>query len=197
MAAINHVLRAFETGKHVVMVTVEADVLAGPALARRAEAAGVVYSMAYGDQPALIMEMVDWARTCGFEVSCAGKGAKYLDGYHEMTPSNVWEHWEFSKELTDSGQMNAYLHTAFRDGTKAAIEMAAVANAAGLVPSDEGITFTPGNVEDIATVCRPRSVGGVLSHDGTVDVMSSFTRAGEKIRAQHPGRGLRGGKGNQ
>ena len=181
MAAINHVLRAFETGKHVVMVTVEADALAGPALARRAEEAGVVYSMAYGDQPALIMEMVDWARTSGFEVSCAGKGAKYLDGYNEMNPSNVWEHWEFSKELTDSGQLNPYMHTAFRDGTKASIEMAAVANAAGLVPSDEGLTFTPGDVDEISTICRPKSVGGVLSHDGTVDVMSSFTRAGEKI----------------
>ena len=85
------------------MVTVEADALAGPALAKRAEEAGVVYSMAYGDQPALIMELVDWARTSGFDVVCAGKGAKYLEHYHEMNPDNVWENWEFSKELTDSG----------------------------------------------------------------------------------------------
>ena len=36
-------------------------VLAGPLLARKAREAGVIYSMAYGDQPALIAEMVDWA----------------------------------------------------------------------------------------------------------------------------------------
>jgi predicted homoserine dehydrogenase-like protein len=178
---VDHALRAIATGKHIMMVTVEADALAGPALARRAAEAGVVYSMAYGDQPALIMELVDWARTSGFDVVCAGKGAKYLEHYHEMNPDNVWDNWEFSKELTDSGQLNPYMHTSFRDGTKASIEMAAVANAAGLVPSDEGLTFTPGNVEEIATICRPSSVGGVLAREGSVDVMSSVTRTGEWI----------------
>ncbi|MGN8025257.1 NAD(P)H-dependent oxidoreductase [Microbacterium sp. 22242] len=181
IVGIDHALRAIETGKHIIMVTVEADALAGPALAKRAEQAGVVYSMAYGDQPALIMELVDWARTSGFDVACAGKGAKYLTHYHEMNPDNVWENWEFSKELTDSGQLNPYMHTSFRDGTKAAIEMAAVANAAGLTPSDDGLTFTPGNIEEIATICRPADVGGVLAHEGSVDVMSSVTREGEWI----------------
>lgn len=181
IVGISHALRAIEAGQHIIMVTVEADALAGPALARRAIEAGVVYSMAYGDQPALIMELVDWARTSGFDVVCAGKGAKYLPHYHDMNPENVWENWEFSKELTDSGQLNPYMHTSFRDGTKAAIEMAAVANAAALVPSDDGLTFTPGDVEQIATICRPASTGGVLAHEGSVDVMSSVTRDGDRI----------------
>ena len=73
-------------GRHVVMVNVEADVLAGPLLARRARERGLVYSMAYGDQPALIAELVDWARTAGFEVVAAGKGTKYLPAYHASTP---------------------------------------------------------------------------------------------------------------
>jgi predicted homoserine dehydrogenase-like protein len=181
IVGIRHALAAIETGKHIIMVTVEADALAGPALQKRAEKAGVVYSMAYGDQPALIMELVDWARTSGFDVVCAGKGAKFLEHYHQMNPDNVWENWEFSKELTDSGQLNPYMHTSFRDGTKAAIEMAAVANAAGLVPSDDGLTFTPGDVEEIATISRPRSLGGALAHEGTVDVMSSVNRDGSWI----------------
>ncbi|MCW2802660.1 MAG: flagellar biosynthesis protein FlgA [Propionibacteriaceae bacterium] len=181
IVGVDHALRAIAGGKHIIMVTVEADALAGPALARRAEQAGVVYSMAYGDQPALIMELVDWARTSGFDVVCAGKGAKYLEHYHEMNPDNVWDNWEFSKELTDSGQLNPNMHTSFRDGTKASIEMAAVANAAGLTPSDDGLTFTPGNIEEIATVCRPAEVGGVLASEGSVEVMSSVTRDGEWI----------------
>lgn len=181
IVGVSHALRAIENGKHIIMVTVEADALAGPALAARARAAGVVYSMAYGDQPALIMELVDWARASGFDVVCAGKGAKYLEHYHEMNPDNVWENWEFSKELTDSGQLSPTMHTSFRDGTKAAIEMAAVANAARLVPSDTGLTFTPGDVEQIATICRPEAVGGVLAHEGSVDVMSSVTRDGAWI----------------
>ncbi|MCW5952103.1 MAG: Gfo/Idh/MocA family oxidoreductase [Propionibacteriaceae bacterium] len=181
IVGVSHALRAIETGKHIIMVTVEADALAGPALAARARTAGVVYSMAYGDQPALIMELVDWARASGFDVVCAGKGAKYLEHYHEMNPDNVWDNWEFSRELTDSGQLSPTMHTSFRDGTKAAIEMAAVANAARLVPSDTGLTFTPGDVEEIATICRPEAVGGVLAHEGSVDVMSSVTRDGTWI----------------
>lgn len=176
-----HAMHALDTGKHVILVTVEADALCGPALAKRAREKGLVVSMAYGDQPALIWELIDWARSNGFHVTCAGKGAKFLEHYHEMTPDNVWENWEFSKELTDSGQLNPYMHTSFRDGTKAAIEMAAVANAARLTPSDDGISFTPGNVEQIATVCRPAEVGGVLACDGSVDVMSSVERDGTKI----------------
>ncbi|MFC7456278.1 NAD(P)H-dependent oxidoreductase [Brachybacterium sp. GCM10030267] len=177
----DHALRAIRGGKHIIMVTVEADALCGPALAAEAKKAGVVYSLAYGDQPALIWELVDWARTSGFTVTAAGKGAKYLPHYHQMNPDNVWENWEFSKELTDSGQLNPYMHTSFRDGTKAAIEMAAVANAASLFPSDDGLTFTPGDVEQIATICRPEADGGVLRRNGSVDVMSSVTRDGEWI----------------
>ncbi|GAA1486622.1 NAD(P)H-dependent oxidoreductase [Brachybacterium fresconis] len=177
----DHALRAIRGGKHIIMVTVEADALCGPALAVEAKRAGVVYSLAYGDQPALMWELVDWARTSGFTVTAAGKGAKYLPHYHQMNPDTVWENWEFSKELTDSGQLNPYMHTSFRDGTKAAIEMAAVANAASLFPSDGGLTFTPGNVEQIATICRPEADGGVLAHRGSVEVMSSVTREGEWI----------------
>ena len=93
-AGIRHALSAIEHGRHIVMVNVEADVLAGPLLARRAREKDVVYSMAYGDQPALVSEQVDWARAAGFEVVCAGKGTKYLPAYHAVTPDGVWDHYE-------------------------------------------------------------------------------------------------------
>ena len=76
-AGIRHARGAFASGKHIVMVNVEADVLAGPLLAIEADAAGVVYTMAYGDQPALTCELVEWARCSGFDVVAAGKGTKY------------------------------------------------------------------------------------------------------------------------
>ena len=89
-AGIAHVLACCRQGKHIIMVNVEADALAGPLLARRAAEAGIVYSLAYGDQPALICELVDWARACGFTVVAAGKGTKYLPVYHQSTPDTVW-----------------------------------------------------------------------------------------------------------
>src|SRR5580692_3005946 len=92
-AGIMHALLAIEAGKHIVMVNVEADALAGAYLAGKARAANVIYSLAYGDQPALIAEMVDWARAAGFEVAAAGKGTKYLPAYHTVTPDGVWQHY--------------------------------------------------------------------------------------------------------
>ncbi len=155
-----------EHQKHIVMVNVEADALAGPLLARRAAEAGIVYSLAYGDQPALICEMVDWARAAGFEVVAAGKGTKYLPQYHTSTPDTVWGHYGFSKETVAGGDFNAQMFNSFLDGTKSAIEMAAVANATGLTPAPGGLEFPPCGVDDLARLLKPKTDGGRLHHRG-------------------------------
>jgi len=180
-AGIRHALRSIEFGRHVVMVNVEADVLAGPLLAQHASAAGVVYTMGYGDQPALICELVDWARASGFEVVCAGKGAKYLPAYNASTPDTVWDHFGFTPEMVSTGDYNPKMYNAFLDGTKAAIEMAAVADATGLIPQSAGLNFPPCGADDLAHVLRPESVGGQLSHKGTVEVVSSLERDGRPV----------------
>ncbi|MGE5767443.1 MAG: flagellar biosynthesis protein FlgA, partial [Bacteroidota bacterium] len=140
-AGIRHARLARRSGKHMVMVNVEADALAGPLLAAEAAEAGLVYSLAYGDQPALIAEMVDWARACGFPVVAAGKGTKYLPSYHDLTPADVWDHYGITAEDAAAGGMNAQMFNSFMDGTKSAIEMAAVANACDLAPAAEGLAF--------------------------------------------------------
>ncbi|HYC38821.1 MAG TPA: Gfo/Idh/MocA family oxidoreductase [Usitatibacter sp.] len=175
-AGIAHALACCRHGKHIVMVNVEADALAGPLLARRAAAAGIVYSLAYGDQPALICEQVDWARAAGFEVVAAGKGTKYLPAYHASTPQTVWGHYGFSDDMVARGDFNAQMFNSFLDGTKSGIEMAAVANATGLTPAPDGLAFPPCGVDDLARVLRPRSEGGTLHHSGQVEVISSLER---------------------
>jgi predicted homoserine dehydrogenase-like protein len=180
-AGIAHALAAIEAGKHIVMVNVEADALAGWLLAERARQWGVVYSMAYGDQPALIAEMVDWARSAGFTVAAAGKGTKYLPLYHTVTPDEVWTHYGLTAVDAKAGGMNPQMFNSFLDGTKSAIEMAAVANACGLdVPAD-GLQFPPCGVDDLAHVLRPRALGGMLDHDGMVEVVSSLERDGRGV----------------
>ena len=180
-AGIRHVLACCTHGKHVVMVNVEADALAGPLLARRAARAGIVYSLAYGDQPALICELVDWARAAGFTVVAAGKGTKYLPAYHRSTPETVWGHYGFTPEQVAGGDLNAQMFNSFLDGTKSAIEMAAVANATGLTPAPEGLSFPPCGVDDLPRVLRPRSDGGSLHHKGQVEVVSSLERDGRPV----------------
>jgi predicted homoserine dehydrogenase-like protein len=180
-AGIRHALACCRHRRHIVMVNVEADALAGPLIARRAAEAGIVYSFAYGDQPALIAEIVDWARTAGFRVVCAGKGTKYLPVYHASTPDTVWGHYGFSEEQVAGGDFNPQMFNSFLDGTKSALEMAAVANACDLVPPPAGLAFPACGVDDLPTLLRPESAGGILPVDGTVEVVSSLERDGRPV----------------
>jgi predicted homoserine dehydrogenase-like protein len=168
-------------GCHVVMVTVEIDPIAGPVLAQRARDAGLAYTHAYGDQPALICELVDWARASGLEVVCAGKGTKHLPEYHAITPDTVWEVYGLGADEVAAGGLNARMFTSFVDGTKSAVEMAAVCNATGLEPQDEGLRFAPCAAGRLAETCVPREAGGVLSRSGTVDVVSCLADDGSPI----------------
>jgi predicted homoserine dehydrogenase-like protein len=178
---IRHARAAIGAGKHIVMVNVEADVLAGPLLAEEARRAGVVYSLAYGDQPALTAELVDWARATGFGVVAAGKGTKYLPAYHDVTPADVWGHYGLTPGEAQSAGMNPQMFNSFLDGTKSAIEMAAIANATGLDVPAGGLKFPPCGVDDLPHVMRPREAGGVLDKSGVVEVVSSLERDGRPV----------------
>ena len=181
VAAVDHCLDAFAYGKHVVNVTVEADAFCGPLLARKAQQAGVIYSLAFGDQPALICDLVDWARTCGFPVVAAGRGHKWLPHFTESTPETVWGNYGLTPEQALRGGLNPKMFNSFLDGSKPSIESSAVANATGLgVPSD-GLLYPPASVEDIPFVTRPQSEGGVLERKGMVEVISSLEADGRKI----------------
>ncbi|MDF1726444.1 MAG: Gfo/Idh/MocA family oxidoreductase [Sulfitobacter sp.] len=172
-AGVRHALAAIAAGKHVVMVNVEADVLCGPIIAERARRAGVVYSMAYGDQPAAICELVDWVRTCGFELVAAGKGMNFCPDYRYSTPDTVWNHFDFTPEQVKAGDFNPKMYNSFTDGTKAAIEMAAVANATGMDCPADGLAYPPASLDDLAEVFKPAEAGGKLEKAGIVDIAAS------------------------
>jgi predicted homoserine dehydrogenase-like protein len=180
-AGIRHALAAIAARQHIVMVNVEADVLAGPLLAAKAAQAGVVYSMAYGDQPALVCEMVDTIRAMGLPVIAAGKGTKYLPIFHASTPETVWGHYGLTPEQAQAGGMNPQMFNSFLDGTKSSIEMAAIANATGLLPPENGLAFPPCGVQDLPHILRPRSEGGILPQKGMVEVISSLERDARQV----------------
>jgi predicted homoserine dehydrogenase-like protein len=181
IAAVEHALAAFEHRKHVVMVTVEADAFCGPLLAKKAAAAGVVYSLAYGDQPALICDLVDWARAAGFPVVAAGRGHKWLPHFAQSTPETVWGYYGLTPEQARIGGLNPKMFNSFLDGSKPAIETTAVCNATGLTPAPEGLVYPPGSVDEIPSLMRPRNEGGVLHHKGQVEVISSLRADGTPI----------------
>lgn len=181
ISAVDHCLEAFANGKHVVNVTVEADAFCGPLLARKAAQAGVIYSLAFGDQPALICDLVDWARTCGFPVVAAGRGHKWLPHFSQSTPDTVWGNYGLTQEQADRGGLNPKMFNSFLDGSKPSIECTAVANATGLDVPSNGLLYPPASVEDIPYVTRPISEGGVLEKKGMVEVVSSLETDGRKI----------------
>jgi predicted homoserine dehydrogenase-like protein len=180
-AGIHHAFTSIAHGKHIVMVNVEADAVAGPLLARRAKAAGVVYSLAWGDQPALICEHVDWARAAGFKVICAGKGTRYEPHYHQSNPDNVWDILDKYLNIADRKSINPKMFNSFVDGTKSGIEMTAVCNATGLVPQSSGLNFPPATRFELAEICKPESDGGALEKAGVTEVTSSVYRDGRDV----------------
>src|SRR5713101_2453363 len=181
LAAVEHALAAFRNGKHVVMVTVEADAFCGPLLAKRAAEAGVVYSLAYGDQPAIICDLVDWARGAGFPVVAAGRGHKWLPHFAQWTPETVWGYYGLTLEQAKTGGLNPKMFNSFLDGSKPALEMTAVCNASGLTPAPGGLLFPPGSIDEIPALMRPKAEGGVLDHKGQVEVVSSLRTDGTPI----------------
>ena len=156
-------------------------VLCGPLLAARARARNLVYSMAYGDQPALICELVDWVRSTGFELTSAGKGMNFEPRYRYSTPDTVWGFFGWTEEEVAKGDFNPKMYNSFTDGTKAAIEMAAVANGTGLDCPDDGLAFPPAGLHDLAGVFRPAADGGRLARSGLVDIAASQEPDGREV----------------
>ena len=180
-AAVEHILQAFRHRKHVVNVTVEADALCGPYLAQCAQQNDVIYSLAYGDQPALICDLVDWARAAGFKVVSAGRGHKWMPHFAQSTPETVWGYYGLSTEQAERGGLNPKMFNSFLDGSKPAIESVAVCNATGLLAPPNGLEYPSGSIDDIPNLMRPKPVGGCLYHDGKVEVVSSLDSSGSPI----------------
>ena len=170
-----HADKIIKKKKHIILVNVEADVTCGKYLSDLAKQNGVICSMAYGDQPSLILEQIEWARLNGFLVTCAGKGTKHHPAFVYSTPDTVWEHYGLTKERAEiESGMNPKMFNSFLCGDKSAIEMCAVSNASNLKCPTNGLTFPPVGVYDIAKKLVPKSDGGLIDYEGQVEVISSI-----------------------
>lgn len=152
---------AIDHKKHVVMMSVECDITIGPILRQMADNAGVVYSLAAGDEPAAIVELFRFADTVGFEVVAAGKG--------KNNPLNLHANPDTERDRAIRRKMNPRMLAEFVDGSKTAIEMAAVSNATGLLPDVRGMHGAKSDVPSLNKVFVPKTDGGVLNGKGVVD----------------------------
>ena len=183
VAGTQHACKVIQAKKDIIMVNVEADVLCGKYLSDLAKENNVIYSMAYGDQPSLILEQIEWARLNGFFVTCAGKGTKYHPSFEYSTPESVWNNYGMTADEAKNAGMNPKMFNSFVTGDKSSIEMAAVANASGLKCPVNGLTYPPVGVYDIANKLIPKDKGGHIDHEGQVEVISSIDR--KKIQIEN------------
>ncbi len=162
---------AIENRRHVVMLNVEADVVVGPILAERARRAGVVYTLAAGDQPGAIFELAEWAQTLGFRVVCAGRGTVLFTDDHHATPDTY-------REQAERNQNNPKMYCSFRDGTKSQTEMAAVSNVLRMPPEVRGMHEPYCRWQDLGRVFSLEKDGGILRAEGVVDMANAVDASG-------------------
>ncbi len=154
-------LDAIDHGKNIVMMSVECDITIGPILRKMADNAGVVYSLAAGDEPAAIIELYRFAHALGFTIVSAGKG--------KNNPLDIYATPTYLQSKADQRKMNSRMLCEFVDGSKTAIEMAAVSNATGLVPDIRGMHGARSSVDQLNKIFIPKKDGGVLNKMGVVD----------------------------
>jgi predicted homoserine dehydrogenase-like protein len=154
-------LTAMENGKHLVMMNVEADVTIGAYLKSEAERLGVTYSLGAGDEPSSCMELIEFVSAMGHPIVAAGKG--------KNNPLNIDAVPDQYAEEAIRRHMNVRMLVEFVDGSKTMVEMAAIANATGLVPDKPGMHGPSATLEQLAKTLVPEKDGGVLSRVGVVD----------------------------
>ena len=159
---------------HTVMLNVEADVVVGPILARRARDAGVVYTLAAGDQPGAIFEMAEWALSLGFRIVCAGRGTVLFPDDHHATPEKYLE-------IAQRNRMNPKMYNEFRDGTKSQLEMVAVGNVLQMPPEVRGMHEPQCGWQDLGKVFALENDGGILKREGVIDMANAVRADGEYV----------------
>ncbi len=152
-------LSCFDHGKHLVLLNAEVDATVGPELARRAAAAGVVYTGADGDQPGVEMNLVRFVRGIGLTPLVAGNIKGLQDPYRTpTTQAGFAAKW---------GQ-DPHMVTSFADGTKVSVEQAVVANAAGFSVHRRGMLGRD-HREHIDTLTAHYDVDELRTLGGAVD----------------------------
>jgi predicted homoserine dehydrogenase-like protein len=170
-AAACHAWKSIGAGNDVVMVSVEVDATVGPLLSQYASGMGVAYSLAYGDEPAQVIELVDWARSSGFEVVAAGQGTELSFDKHGSHEDSL-ERYGVTDEFIRQNDPSPEMYNTFLDGTKVAIELCAAANATGLRADDGGMHMPVTDREGLLETLIPKSAGGALQRKGVIDAVT-------------------------
>ena len=128
--AARAVTEAIKGGKHVIQVNAELDGTVGPILKQKADAAGVIYTAADGDQPGAQMNIARFVQGIGLRVVLCGNMKGLYDPYRTpATQAPFAARWGLQPAMVAS----------FADGTKISFEQAVIANGLGLKVARRGM----------------------------------------------------------
>ena len=201
-ASAEFCLSALEHGKHVAAISKEMDSVVGPILTKKAKDNGLVYSPVDGDQPALLMAMVEWARTIGLTVISAGKardGEFILDEenhtvsikadgitVHEDAIVNVNPDDMKYLKMIPRGKSKEYvekrqelLKSLPNAGAFDLCELTMIANATGLKPSVAETTQATLRITELPVAYCHEGNDGIYQEEGIIDVHTNLRRADE------------------
>lgn len=153
-------LECFAHGKHFVSMNAELDATIGPIMRKKANEAGVIYTISDGDQPGVQMNLYRFVETMGLQPLVCGNIKGMLDLYR--TP-------ETQKSFAAQWGQTPEMVTSFADGTKIAFEQAIVANATGMCVAERGMSGPEhkGQIDglvDFYDVDALKALGGVVDY---------------------------------
>ena len=154
-------IETLAAGMDFATLNVEQDVTVGLYMKELAKQSHGLYSVCRGDEPVETKILVDFARDLNFEIICAGKG--------KNNPLNPYATPDDLAAEAARKKMNPKMLTEFVDGSKAMIEMAALANTTGLEMSKRGMYGPASTVPTLHQTFALQEDGGVLDRPGVVD----------------------------
>ncbi len=190
-AGARHAAAAIAAGRGVAMVTKEAECVVGPALARRARAAVVAYTLVDGDQPSLLIGLVSRARLLGLPIVAAGKSSEYDFVFDPARKTLTWRGEQIAApDLADAWHMDGAIDDLLARRARAmgplpqrtvpdSCEMCLVANATGLAPDRPDFHAPLARPTELPDIYIPRGEGGVLARSGIIDVFNCLRRPDE------------------
>ena len=160
-------LASFAAKRALLTMNVELNATVGALMRRKADDAGVVYTLDSGDEPGAAMQLAEFVRSLGFRIVCAGKGQMLNPTLPDATPDTLGE------EAARLG-ISPHIYTTFRDGTKTHMEITCLGNALGMPPDCRGGHGPQVAVQDLEKVFCLESQGGMLSREGVIDFTVGF-----------------------
>jgi predicted homoserine dehydrogenase-like protein len=191
-AGARHARIALDAGRHLAMVSKEADSVIGPGLAHLGRSRDRIVTPVDGDQPSLLIGLITWAESLGFEIICAGKASEYdfifdpasgslTSNGETISAAELGAYWTMEPgRAQDVVTARSRIADALPQRTVPDFcEMLVAANSTGFGPDLPDMHAPILRTAEIPEALRPRAEGGLLHQEGVLEVFHCLRKPDE------------------